>query len=157
MLRTGKRPLKSRHLCVPKPRFPVAKLFFAIFIFGLMLAESSWLSFFPLISPAPSWVPQQFAPLIGVPWKPEKDWYSQFGQDKWAASESCFEKKGNDSPDCATFHTNGIIKTGGFFVELGSHGGKTNSNTKTLEIIELLVSVGAFRGCAAGPTMAVTA
>ena len=94
MLRTGKRPLKSRHLCVPKPRFPVAKPFFVIVIFGLVLDESRWLSFFPLIFPAPSWVPQQFAPLIGVPWKPEKDWYSKFGQDKWAASESCFEKKG---------------------------------------------------------------
>lgn len=118
---------------MPKPRFPVAKLFFAIFILGAMLAESRWLSFFPLIFPAPSWVPRQVAPLIGVPWKPEKYWYSQFGQDKWAASESCFEKEGDDSPDCATFHTSGIIKTGGFFVELGSHDGITNSNTKTLE------------------------
>lgn len=138
MLRHGTRPLKSRHLCVLKPRFPVAKLFFAIFIFGILLTESSWLSFFSLIFPAPSWVPQQFAPLIGVPWKPEKDWYSQFGQDKWAASELCFENKGNDnySPNCATygrFHTNGLFKTGGFFVELGSHDGVTNSNTKTLE------------------------
>lgn len=137
MQRFGKRttmrgkPLRGLILKLPTTR--KCLLATALFATISLLTESRWLLLFPFIVPAPSWVPSQLAPLIGVPWKPRQRWYSQFGQDRWAASDQCLEKKLRDSISCTTLTKHEVFKTGGYFVELGSHDGITNSNTKALE------------------------
>ena len=123
--------------CFRRGRVKIVFTYFAVVLCLAIIityTESSWLPLLPWIFPAPRWVPESLSPLIGVPFTPRRDWYSQFGQDRWVVSGYCRgERASGNNYSCTVKRDKTPAKTHGHFVELGAHDGVKNSNTKALE------------------------
>lgn len=138
MVSFSKAPLGGRGAVTKRAR-PLRFILFVGFGFCIVSwTEPWWLPAVPYLLPAPSWLPKWAAVVLGVPWVTSKQWYSQFGQDRWVALGGGRGRNtdGTVPPNIGVVPFGPVVagKTNGYFVELGAHDGVKNANTKTLEV-----------------------